>query len=50
MFTFSPSLFLGSLPIVVQGMLGIFIVTTAIIISVMLLNLFGMIFGKKGKK
>ena len=47
MFSFSPSLFLASLPIVAQGMLGIFIVTTAIIISVMLLNLFTMLFSKK---
>ena len=47
MFKFSPTLFLQSLPIVVQGMLGIFIVTTAIIISVMLLDLFGKIFSKK---
>ena len=47
MFNFTPMLFLNALPIVVQGMLGIFIVTTAIIISVMLLNLFTMIFTKK---
>ncbi len=47
MFSFNPSLFVASLPIVVQGMLGIFIVTTAIIISVMLLNLFGILFTKK---
>ena len=47
MFNFSPSLFLASLPIVAQGMLGIFIVTAAIIISVMLLDLFGKLFTKK---
>lgn len=47
MFNFTPNNFLQALPIVVQGMLGIFIVTTVIIITVMLLDLFGKLFSKK---
>lgn len=49
MFSFRPDLFLASLPILIKGWLGVFIVTTAIIIAVMLINLFGMIFGSKKK-
>ncbi|MBQ8606057.1 MAG: hypothetical protein IJ408_04910 [Clostridia bacterium] len=40
-------LFLQALPIVAQGMLGIFVVTAAIIVVVMLLDLFGKLFSKK---
>ena len=47
MFKFTPEYFLQALPIVVQGMLGIFIVTASIIIVVMLLDLFGKLFSKK---
>lgn len=49
MFSFRPDLFLNSIPILIQGWLGVFIVTTAIIIAVMLINLFGTIFGSKKK-
>lgn len=50
MFEFRPDLFLASLPILIKGWLGVFIVTAAIIIVVMLINLFGVLFSSKKEK
>ena len=50
MFEFRPDLFLASLPILLKGWLGVFIVTTAIIIVVMLINLFGTLLSSRKKK